>query len=195
MDLNLLFGITTVIALVFAIYQTLQAISSGKKLKELEEGMVLSSFKLKKAVEYYNNGHYKNSLEAFKKYSNESEDYTELKNAIENIFWIESKKLYSKYIGEYRSIAVLVLVIMTKKIESDTKYPDYINNILDIYKDTKGKPLSIYHIPVLLNQEKYSEAIELLPKAKTNNSNTTFDHDFKYFIKEQCIKRITETEI
>ena len=185
MDLNIILAVVAVVAFVIAIYQTVQAKGSDKKLEEaqnslkvLEDGMVLSDFKLKKAIEYYEKGKYNNSLEAFRKYSKESEDNVELEKALRNIFITETRKIYSNRLGLEVSPAVLVVVIITSGSQSDSKYPDYLNKLIQIYQDASKESFLTYHVPLLLNQENYSEVLNIVTESKAMNPTKSFSRNF-----------------
>ncbi len=204
MDINIFFGVVTVIAflsaIAFGIYQNRQAKSSDKKLeqakdsiKELEEGLLLSDYKLRKAVEYYEEGHHKNSLEVFRKYSNESEDMSEFKAAIGKIFWNETRKIYSKYMGKGWSTEMLIMTILSKNKNTDTQYPEFLNDLLAIYTEKSESPLHFWHIPLLLNQNKYSEALNFIDDYKALATSKKTNEAFRCFLRNYCHRQLEET--
>jgi hypothetical protein len=166
---EIILGLISVFALVLAVYQTVQVKGSDKKLeeakesiKELEEGMVLSEFKLKKAVQYYEEGEYNNSLEAFKKYSVESEDYVQLEKAITKIFLSESRKIYADFVGKDIPRVVLIMIVIARGTEGVSKY---LNKLVEIYINSSGDSYIHIHLPLLLNQEKYPKVLEIVTES------------------------------
>lgn len=203
MDISIFFGLVTVVAFIsaiaFGIYQYKQAKDSDKNLeqareniKELEEGLLLSDYKLRKAVEFYEEGHYKNSLEVFKKYISESEDVAEFRSAIKKIFWKETRKIYSKNMGSGWSPNIVIMTILTKE-DNDSAYPDFINELLDIYEEHSGKKHSAFLIPVLLNQNKYAEVIDNVKTYRALPSNNKANEEFRKFIVTYCERQLEET--
>ncbi|MEE2732641.1 MAG: hypothetical protein VYA55_17605 [Pseudomonadota bacterium] len=203
MDMNFIFGMITVVAFVSAIlfgaYQYKQAKDNDAKLeqakaslKELEEGLLLSDYKLRKAIEYYECGHYKNALEVFRKYSNESEDMSEFKEVIRSIFWSETKKIYAKYMGKEWSTEILIMTILSKSQNTDTKYPSFMNDLFDIYELKSESKLSFWYIPILLNQGEYQKALNYIDSYKALAINKMTNDSFRDFLRNYCNRQITE---
>ncbi|MBE4431529.1 hypothetical protein HJ019_23120 [Vibrio parahaemolyticus] len=206
MDLNLFFGIVTVLAFGVAIHQYRQAHKSDKKLeeansklektqeslKEIENEFLLSDFKLKKAMEFYDDGHYKNSLELFRKYSNESEDLSELKEVIRKIFWAETRKIYSKYMGKGWTPEMLVMTIISRKESTESKYPDFLVSLLDVYTAKTDQKLALWRVPILLNQDLYSEVIDFLPDFKAQYVSKKANESFRSFVEFYCNRQLSE---
>lgn len=204
LDLNIFFGIITVVAfiaaLAFGIYQLVQAKNSDKKLEEakenlrdLEEGLLLSDFKLRKATEFYEQGHYKNALELFKKYSLESDDLSEFKEAIRKIFWKETRKIYSKYMGKGWSTEILVMTIVAKSEETDSTYPDFMNDLLNVYTQKSGVSLASWRVPVLLNQSRFDEVSDYLSDFRAQRSSKKANESFREFLDYYCKRQLIET--
>ncbi|HDZ9337729.1 TPA: hypothetical protein RUZ37_002853 [Vibrio cholerae] len=216
--LNMFFGLVTVIAFISAIafgfYQYKQAKSSEAKqqeadtkleeanaklekasasIKELEEGLLLSDFKLRKGIEYYNNGHFKNSLEVFKKYSHESEDLSEFREVIRKIFWQETRKIYAKYMGHGWSTEILIMVILSKTDKADSEYPSFLNDLLGIYEEKSESKLNFWHIPILLNQGNYEKALEYIPDYKALKTSKKTNASFRQFLTDYCNRQLEET--
>lgn len=202
--MNLFFGLVTVIAfisaIIFGIYQYKQAKDGAKKLeeaqlniKELEEGLLLSDFKLKKAVQYYEDGHYKNSLEVFQKYSRESEDISEFKEIVKAIFWKETRKIYSQYLGKTAFTTAVMIVAISKADEVDSEYPEFLNKLLDLYVEKSGDDMSAFYIPIFLNQGRHNEAAEQAPKYRATKSKKAND-SFKDFLVFYCRAQQQQSE-
>lgn len=201
MDISIISGIVTIAAFISAIafgaYQYIQAKNSDKKLeeaktniKELEEGLLLSNYKLKKAVEFYKDGHYKNALEVFKKYSAESEDTSEFVEVIRKIFWEETRKIYSQYMGNGWEPLILISTIITKKDDVEASYPSILIELMDIYKDKTNTSLAFWRVPVLLNQREYKEALKYIPKFRAKSSSTEADQSFNEFLTHYCERQL-----
>jgi tetratricopeptide (TPR) repeat protein len=196
LDINIFFGIVTVVsflsAIAFGIYQYKQAQDSNKKLeeassniKDLEEGLLLSDYKLRKAVDYYNEGHYKNSLEVFQKYSKESEDLSEFKETIKKIFWKETRKIYSKYLGDVIFINAIIIIAVTKADDIDTQYPEFLTSLFDLYSSKSGDEMSGLYITVFINQGKYDKALEKIEHFRSINSKKA-NASFREFLSNYC---------
>lgn len=199
--LEIILGAVTFIALGLAIYQTIQAKKSDDKLQEtkdhiqeLEDGMLLSNFKLKKAVEYYEDGHFKNSLEAFKKYANETEDSSEFFEAIKSIFWKETRKIYSKYMNKGWTPSILVLAIITRRSDIDLQYPDFILNLCELYLESTGKNISMFLVPIHLNREEYESVSYVLPNFKAQYDSKLANRSFRDFVTNYCTYHIQQIE-
>jgi hypothetical protein len=197
---EIILGLISVFALVLAVYQTVQVKGSDKKLeeakesiKELEEGMVLSEFKLKKAVQYYEEGEYNNSLEAFKKYSVESEDYVQLEKAITKIFLSESRKIYADFVGKDIPRVVLIMIVIARGTEGVSKYPEYLNKLVEIYINSSGDSYIHIHLPLLLNQEKYPKVLEIVPESDASEPTKSLGKNIAAFIRNHCINKINST--
>ena len=201
MDLNIFFGIVTVLAFGVAIYQYFQAKKSDEKLdeatlniKELENGLLLSDYKLKKAVEYYENGHFKNSLEVFRKYSKESEDLSEFREVIRKIFWNETRKIYSKYMGTAWETEILIIAVISKIDTVDTTYPQFTNDLLGIYTEMSENKLSSWAIPILLNQGDFERVEDYLPEYRVQSSSKKANEAFREFLSLYCKRKIAALE-
>ncbi len=209
--LNIFFGSVTVIAfisaIVFGIYQYKQAKNSECKqkeanakleeasanIKELEEGLLLSDYKLRKGIEYYEEGHFKNSLEVFKKYSNESEDLSEFKEVIREIFWKETRKIYSKYMGKGWSTEMLIMTILSKTDKTDSQYPLFLNDLLNTYEGKSESSLNFWYVPVLLNQGNYEQALEYIVDYKALSISKKANASFRDFLTNYCNRHLAET--
>ena len=199
MDLNLFFGLVTLLAFAVAIYQYFQAKKSDQKLdeanesiKELEDGFLLSDYKLKKAIEFYEAGQFKNALEVFKKYSKESEDLSEFRETIRKIFWKETRKIYSKYMGHSWGTEILIMTIISKMDSINSTYPKFINDLLDIYTKMSEDKLKYWRIPILLNQEAFEEVQDYIPEYKAQNNSRNANKAFQDFLSFYCKKKLAE---
>lgn len=194
--MDIFFGLISVVAFIsaiaFGVYQYKQAKISDKKLEEantnikkLEDGLLLSDYKLKKAVEFYESGHYQNSLEVFKKYAHESDDLSEFKKAIKEIFWKETRKIYSRSVGNNISTNALIIIAITKIDETDSLYPDLLNKLIDLYTEKSGENMSAFYIPIFINQKKLDETCEQAQKYTATKSKKA-NESFREFLISYC---------
>jgi hypothetical protein len=185
-------GVVTLAAICLAIYQTRQAKRSDEKLEEtrnclaqLEKNLATSDLKLIKAVEYYNNGHFDDSLKAFRGYIKDSDDISEINSAINEIFWKESKKIYGKYLGNGTTTAMLVVTMISKRHDIEGSYPEFLIQLLELASTKEGNSLAYYKVPVFLNLKNYESALKhldgLTGKASSKKSNQSFREYVKYF--------------
>jgi len=206
MDFNAMFGfitgIVTLAAIVLAIYQTYQAKMSDKKLEEtrsaltqLEKNIATSDLKLIKAVEYYNNGHFDDSLKAFRGYIKDSDDITELNSAINRIFWKESRKIYEKYIGlSGTSPSMLTVIIIQKQNEVEEKYPEFLVKLLEAASTKEGNSLGYFKVPVFLNLKKYQSVIENISGISGASISKKSSEAFREYIKLHCEYELAKTK-
>lgn len=186
-------GIVTLAAICLAIYQTKQAKLSDRKLEEtqvalaqLEKNLVTSDLKLTKAIEYYNAGHFTDSLKAFRGYIKDTDDVTEMNTAIKGIFWKESKKIYGKYLGSGTSPAMLCVTIIGKRDDVNEKYPDFLATLLELASTKEGNSLGYFKVPLYLNLKDHSSAIKYLDDLSGNSSSKKSNEAFREYIKRFC---------
>lgn len=206
MDFNAMFGfitgIVTLAAIALAIYQTYQAKMSDKKLEEtksalnqLEKNIATSDLKLIKAVEYYNNGHFDDSLKAFRGYIKDSDDITELNSAINRIFWKESRKIYEKYIGlSGTSPSILTVIIIQKQNEVEEKYPEFLVKLLEAASTKEGNHLGYFKVPIFLNLKQYQSVIENISGISGASISKKSSEAFREHIKLHCEYELAKTK-
>lgn len=203
LDSDLISGLVAVVSLAFAAYQTYQAKKSDKKLEatqvllsELEKNLVTSDLKLIKAIEFYEKGQFSDSLKAFRGYIKESDDVTELLAAVNKIFWKESRKIYSKFIGVGFSPAMLTTVIIAKHDEVTEKYPDFFVQLLEAASAKSENKLGYYRVPVFLNLGRYAEVVASLPELKAQSKSKKANEAFREFVKLYCerMQALDDTE-
>jgi tetratricopeptide (TPR) repeat protein len=198
LDSDLISGLVTVVSLGFATYQTYQAKQSDKKveanqtaLSELEKNLVTSDLKLVKAIEFYENGQFTDSLKAFKGYIKDSDDASELLSAVNKIFWKESRKIYGKFMPAKPSgltVSILVTTVIAKHDDDSVteKYPDFLVQLLEAASIKSSNNLSNYKVPVYLNRGEYEKAIENLGDLKAQVRSKKANEAFREFIKLFC---------
>jgi len=194
MDLNILFGIATLIALAIAVYEWNQNRLNTKKLSELEDGLILTSFKLKKAMEFYNKGEFKSSMEAFRAFSKESEDSSEMFEALRKIFWSETKKIFTQVTVSGWSPTMLITAIIVGKVSDEAEYDPFVLSLISLYEDSFGKKAHSFKSVVLLTNREYEhpdleEAIaglKVCNSKKTNASYRQFVNDYRFYMKSQA---------
>jgi len=193
LDSDLISGLVAIVSLAFAAYQTYQAKQSDKKLEatqvslsELEKNLVTSDLKLIKAIEFYENGQFTDSLKAFRGYIKESDDVTELLAAVNKIFWKESKKIYGKFIGARFSPAMLTMTIIAKHDEVVEKYPDFLVQLLEAASTKSDNKLGYYKVPVFLNLGRYAEVVASLPELRAQARSKKANEAFREFVKLYC---------
>lgn len=202
MYLELIFGTATLLSLGFAIYQSVKANKAEKDLeasqatlRDIEEGLVTPDLKLRKALEFYEAGHYKKSLSAFQAYARDSEDLTELKEAIRKIFREESRKIYSHVAGRQKwTPAMLVTTILSLDDETTAIYPDFVIEIMDIYARKSGSSLGYWRVPVYLNRQEYQAASQCVDELHVQKHSKKANEAFREFIRIYC-RRMVQKEI
>lgn len=196
MDSDLVSGLVAAISLGFAAYQTYQAKQSDKRLEatqtslsELEKNLVTSDLKLIKAIEFYENGQFGDSLKAFRGYAKDSDDVSALLKAVNKIFWSESKKIYGKYMPSGApgySPAMLVTVVVAKHDDVTEKYPDFLVQLLDTASSKAQNNLGYYKVPVHLNLGSYDKAVEDLGDLKVQSRSKRANEAYREFVRLFC---------
>ena len=196
MDSDLVSGLVAVVSLGFAAYQTYQAKQSDKRLEatqaslsELEKNLVTSDLKLIKAIEFYENGQFADSLKAFRGYAKDSDDVSELLKAVNRIFWNESKKIYGKYMPSGPTgytTAMLVTAAVGKHDDILEKYPDFLVQLIDIASAKAKHNLGHYKVPIYLNLGNYDKAIEGLGDLKAQTRSKKANEAYREFVRLFC---------
>jgi hypothetical protein len=163
-------GAVAFVSLLFAGYQTYQAKENKetldetkRKLSVLEDGIATSDLKLRKAKEYYSVGKFNECLNAATGYIHDSEDSNEVDKLIRTIFWQESKKIYSEYMGKRCSIQLLAVIALMKDNdkESETeKYPDFIIKLIETSAKKYNKSYGYYMSIIYINKGMKEELIK-----------------------------------
>ena len=202
MDSDLVSGLVAAISLGFAAYQTYQARQSDKKLEatqasltELEKNLVTSDLKLIKAIEFYENGQFADSLKAFRGYAKDSDDVSALLKAVNKIFWSESKKIYGRYMPSGApgySPAMLVTIAIAKHDDVIEKYPDFLVQLLDIASAKAPNNMGYYKVPVYLNLGNYDKAIAVLGDLKAQTRSKKANEAYREFVRLFC-ERMSNT--
>jgi hypothetical protein len=85
------------------------------------------------------------------------------------------------------------MVILSKKDKSDSEYPSFLNDLLDIYDDKSESKLIFWHIPILLNQGNYKKALEYIPEYIALATSKKTNASFRQFLTDYCNRQLEET--
>ena len=129
----------------------------------VQNNLATSDFKLIKAIQFYENGQFADSLKAFRGYAKDSDDVSGLRKAVSDIFWSESRKIYGRAVpsgpGGYR-LAMLVTAAVCRHDDVSETSPDFLVRLIDTASDKAQRNLGQHKVAVYLNLGNYDKAIE-----------------------------------
>ena len=188
-----------VIGIIYAQKQDKKAKVAEKKIEELQNAMISYEYLKKKGFDFYQNGKYNESLDAFKKFLYENNDQNEWNEVINYIFIKETEKIFSNIlVFSAEKTPTFNILVYTLIAYEDSflsiQYPEIVKVLVTDYNDKFPRQRFQAVFLISLLDKDWAKAKEYFEKFCLSG-DFALDTDYKKFILSYLDAKISVDDI